>query len=81
MERPRAFSGSFGAVKVLKISKNQKLSTTKKNFGRKITCWELFETVVAEVSERMELILGGKRSFEVWRTAPCVRLRTYEKSF
>ena len=39
--------------------------------GRKIICWESFETVFAEVSDRTELILGGKRSFKV-----CVRSRT-----
>ena len=37
-------------------------------FGRKIICWESFEPVFAEVSDRTELILGGKRSFKVWRT-------------
>ena len=37
-------------------------------FSRKIICWESFETVFAEVSDRTELILGGKRSFKVWRT-------------
>ena len=56
------------------VQKNFKnFRRTKNFFGRKIICWESFEPVFAEVSDRAELILGGKRSFKVWRTA------TYER--
>ena len=48
--------------------KKSKIFAEKKKNGRKIICCESFETVFAEVSDRTELILGGKRSFKVWRT-------------
>ena len=35
------------------------------SFGRKIFCWESFEMDVGGVSAGLELILWGKRSFEV----------------
>ena len=37
--------------------------------GQQIICWESFEMDVGGVSAGLELILGGKRSFEVWCTA------------
>ena len=70
-ERPRVFLERLGAVKVPKSQKMFKNFRRFFFFGRKIICWESFETVFAEVSDRTELILGGKRSFKV-----CVRSRT-----
>ena len=59
-----------------KVKNFQKVLATNIFFGRKIIRWELFETVFAEVSDHTELILGGKRSFKVWRTVTYERLRT-----
>ena len=72
-ERPRVFSDRFGGVKVPKSQNISKTFAEIFFLGRKVICWESFETVVAEVSDRMELILGGKRPFKVWRTP----VRTY----
>ena len=71
-ECPRAFSERFGAVKVLKSQANVQKTIVDCFFGRKIIWWESFETVVAEVSDRLELIVGvnGRSKFGV-------RSRTY----
>ena len=43
----------------------------------KIICWESFEMDCVAVLAGLELILGGKRSFEVWRTAVFERSKFY----
>ena len=46
-------------------------------FCEKIQYWESFEMGFAEVSGGLELILRGKRSFEVWHAAVCdVKIRS-----
>ena len=62
--------------KVRKSFKKISKIFAEKKSRPKNNCWESFETVFAEVSDRTELILGGKRSFKVWRTVTYERLRT-----
>ena len=69
-ERSRSFSERFGAVEA---PKSQIISNIFADrvfcCCRKIICWELFEMDFGGVSAGLELISGGKQSFEVWCTA------------
>ena len=72
-----AFQIVFAAFLICEIPEKShvclKESPTAFFVGRKIICWESFEMDFDEVSWGLELISGGKRSFEVWRTY----VRTY----
>ena len=69
-ERPRSVSERFRAVEAPKS-----LSVFSKNVADQICVWPknnllgIFEMDFGGVWAGLELILGGKRPFEVWRTA------------
>ena len=58
----------------------KKVRRPKLFVGRKRICWESSEMDLDEVSAGLDLILGGKRSFEVWGTAVFERSESREAS-
>ena len=70
-ERSRSFSERFAEVEAPKSQIFSKMFADQFFSDRQIICWESFEMYFGEVSGGLELISGGKRSFEAWRTAVC----------
>ena len=80
-ERSRSFSERFGAMETLESQIFQKVFADQLVFfDRQIICWESFEMDFGGVPMGSELILRGRRSFEVWRTAVFERSESSEAS-